>query len=81
MKRIAIIGGGISGLSSAYALEQKRRDGVEVEYVLFEAARVWGEFSSPNTSTVVWSKPAPIPSSPKNPGPATSAASSAWATS
>ena len=38
MKRIAIIGGGISGLSSAYALEQKRRDGVEVEYGLFEAS-------------------------------------------
>src|SRR5579864_6413602 len=38
MKRIAIIGGGISGLSVAYALEKKRRDGVEVEYVLYESS-------------------------------------------
>ena len=38
MKRIAIIGGGISGLSAAYALEKKRRAGVEVDYVLFEAS-------------------------------------------
>jgi protoporphyrinogen/coproporphyrinogen III oxidase len=37
MKRIAIIGGGISGLSAAYALEEKRRAGVEAEYVLYEA--------------------------------------------
>ena len=38
MKRIAIIGGGISGLSAAYSLEQHRRDGAEVEYVLYEAS-------------------------------------------
>jgi oxygen-dependent protoporphyrinogen oxidase len=38
MKRLAIIGGGISGLSAAYALEEKRRAGVEVEYVLYEAS-------------------------------------------
>ncbi|MGB9074733.1 MAG: protoporphyrinogen oxidase [Terriglobales bacterium] len=35
-KRIAIIGGGISGLSAAFALEEQRRAGVPVEYVLFE---------------------------------------------
>jgi oxygen-dependent protoporphyrinogen oxidase len=38
MKRIAIIGGGISGLSAAYSLEKKRRARVPVEYVLYESA-------------------------------------------
>ena len=42
MKRIAIIGGGISGLSAAYTLEEKRRAGVEVEYVLYEASSRFG---------------------------------------
>src|ERR1700688_1551992 len=37
MKRIAIIGGGISGLSAAYTIEEKRRSGTPVEYVLFES--------------------------------------------
>src|SRR5882672_4380348 len=36
-KRIAIIGGGISGLTAAFALEEKRRAGVPVEYVVYEA--------------------------------------------
>ncbi|HEV2396754.1 MAG TPA: protoporphyrinogen oxidase [Candidatus Sulfotelmatobacter sp.] len=38
MKRIGIIGGGISGLSAAFALEEFRRSGVELEYVLYEAS-------------------------------------------
>ena len=38
MKRIAIIGGGISGLSAAFELEQQRQAGAEVEYVLYEAS-------------------------------------------
>ena len=38
MKRIAIIGGGISGLSAAFALEQARRSGTSIEYTLFEAS-------------------------------------------
>jgi len=38
MKRIAIIGGGISGLAAAYSLEEQRRAGAEVEYVLYEAS-------------------------------------------
>ena len=38
MKRIAIIGGGISGLSAAFALEQKRATGVPLEYTLFESS-------------------------------------------
>src|SRR5512141_2328338 len=38
MKRVAIIGGGISGLSAAFYLEQHRRQGAELDYVLFESA-------------------------------------------
>lgn len=38
MKRIAIIGGGISGLSAAYHLEKRRRAGADIEYVLFESS-------------------------------------------
>jgi oxygen-dependent protoporphyrinogen oxidase len=37
MKRIAIVGGGISGLSAAFALEKHRCGGASLEYVLFEA--------------------------------------------
>jgi oxygen-dependent protoporphyrinogen oxidase len=38
MKRIAIIGGGISGLTAAYTIDEKRRSGTPVEYVLFESS-------------------------------------------
>ncbi|HYL13285.1 MAG TPA: protoporphyrinogen oxidase [Terriglobales bacterium] len=38
MKRIAIIGGGISGLSAAFTLEQTRRSSAPLEYVLFESS-------------------------------------------
>src|SRR5882762_1152821 len=37
-KRIAIVGGGISGLAAAFALEQKRCAGMPVEYVVYEAS-------------------------------------------
>jgi len=37
MKRIAIIGGGISGLSAAFAFEEQRCSGTQLEYVLFES--------------------------------------------
>ena len=37
MKRIAIIGGGISGLSAAFTLEKHRRAGASLEYVLYES--------------------------------------------
>jgi protoporphyrinogen/coproporphyrinogen III oxidase len=42
MKRIAIIGGGISGLAAAFALEEQRRAGAEVEYVLYESSPQFG---------------------------------------
>src|SRR5208282_5542472 len=42
MKRIAIIGGGISGLSAAFTIEEKRRDGVPVEYVVYESSERLG---------------------------------------
>src|ERR1700757_4682895 len=38
MKRIAIIGGGISGLAAAFQIEEQRRAGAEIEYVLYEAS-------------------------------------------
>jgi protoporphyrinogen/coproporphyrinogen III oxidase len=38
MTRIAIVGGGISGLAAAYTLEQQRRQGADVEYVLYESS-------------------------------------------
>jgi len=38
MSRIAIIGGGISGLSAAFALEEHRRSGGDVDYVLYESS-------------------------------------------
>lgn len=42
MKRIAIVGGGIAGLSAAFYLEQARRGGAALEYVLFEAGERLG---------------------------------------
>ena len=36
MKRVAIIGGGIAGLSAAYYLEQARQRGADLEWTLFE---------------------------------------------
>ncbi|MGI9103928.1 MAG: protoporphyrinogen oxidase [Terriglobales bacterium] len=38
MKRIAILGGGISGLSAAVTLENARAAGAALEYVVFESA-------------------------------------------
>lgn len=38
MMRIAIIGGGISGLAAAFELEEQRRAGADVEYVLYESS-------------------------------------------
>jgi oxygen-dependent protoporphyrinogen oxidase len=38
MTRIAIVGGGISGLSAAFAIEEQRRAGVNIDYVLYESS-------------------------------------------
>lgn len=42
MKRIAIIGGGISGLATAFRLEQMLSRGMELEYALYEASPRFG---------------------------------------
>lgn len=42
MKRIAIIGGGISGLSAAYYLEKARASGADLQYTLFESGQRLG---------------------------------------
>ena len=38
MKRIAIVGGGIAGVSAAYELARQQREGAAIEFVLFEAS-------------------------------------------
>ncbi len=38
MKRVAVIGGGVAGLTAAYELARMARDGAGVEVVLFEAS-------------------------------------------
>ena len=38
MRRVAIIGGGISGLAAAFELEEQRKAGVDLEYVLYESS-------------------------------------------
>ena len=42
MKRIAIVGGGISGLAAAFALEERRRAGEALEYVVYESGPRFG---------------------------------------
>jgi protoporphyrinogen/coproporphyrinogen III oxidase len=42
MKRIAIVGGGISGLAAAYVLEERRRAGNSVEFVVYESGPRFG---------------------------------------
>lgn len=47
MRRIAIIGGGISGLSAAFELDQRKRAGAAVDYEVFESApRLGGVLAS-----------------------------------
>lgn len=42
MKRIAIVGGGISGLSAAFYLEKSRVAGADLQYTLFESGQRLG---------------------------------------
>lgn len=42
MKRIAIVGGGISGLAAAFALEERRRAGEPVQFVVYESGPRFG---------------------------------------
>ena len=42
MTRVAIIGGGISGLAAAFALEERRQAGESVAYVVYEAGPRFG---------------------------------------
>jgi oxygen-dependent protoporphyrinogen oxidase len=42
MTRIAIVGGGISGLAAAFALEERRQAGESMEFVIYEAGPQFG---------------------------------------
>jgi oxygen-dependent protoporphyrinogen oxidase len=42
MKRIAIVGGGISGLAAAFALEERRRAGESLEFKIYESGPRFG---------------------------------------
>jgi len=42
MKRVAIVGGGISGLSAAFHLEKARAAGADLSYTLFESSKRLG---------------------------------------
>lgn len=42
MKQIAIVGGGISGLAAAFALEERRRAGEPLQFVVYEAGPSFG---------------------------------------
>lgn len=52
--RVAIVGGGIAGLSAAYELEMARAAGADVEYTLIESReRLGGSLASENVNGVV----------------------------
>lgn len=52
--RVAIIGGGIAGLSAAYELEKGRAAGADVEYTLFESReKVGGSLASETVNGIV----------------------------
>ena len=76
MKRIAIVGGGISGLSAAFTLEKHRRAGASLEYALFEATPRFGGVLVTEWVDGCLLEAGPIHSLRKSPGPATFAAKS-----
>jgi protoporphyrinogen/coproporphyrinogen III oxidase len=54
MTRIAIVGGGISGLAAAFALERRRLTGSDLEYFLFESSsRLGGTLRTENVDGCV----------------------------
>jgi protoporphyrinogen/coproporphyrinogen III oxidase len=54
MKRIAVVGGGISGLSAAFTLQKTKSAGAQVEYVLFESsARLGGVIRTEHADSCV----------------------------
>ena len=82
MKRIAIIGGGISGLTAAYELELARKRGAEIDWHLYEASNRLGGIIETTRHRhtgrrVTSSKAAPTAGSAKSPGPANSPSNSA----
>jgi oxygen-dependent protoporphyrinogen oxidase len=42
MKRIAVVGGGISGLVAAFALQREQGRGAQLDYVIFESSDRFG---------------------------------------
>jgi len=42
MKRIAVVGGGISGLAAAFALQREQDGGAQLDYVIFESSDRFG---------------------------------------
>ena len=54
MKRIAVIGGGISGLAAAFALQKRKQAGASLEFVLFESGgRLGGVLQTDHTEGCV----------------------------
>ncbi len=42
MKRIAVVGGGVSGLAAAFALQREQNRGAQLDYVIFESSDRFG---------------------------------------
>ena len=69
MNRIAIVGGGISGLAAAFASKNNAVRAPMSSMFFTNPLRAWRSASHRATSMAALSKPVPIPSSPKSPGP------------